>query len=94
MSSAFLILFYIALACLAIVMGRQLLFPTHSLPSSRTIFDITVIAGGARNFITWIPSVLKMTLVNIAGGIGIAIHAIGKRLDAYRHRHEDSIETQ
>jgi hypothetical protein len=88
MSSAFLILFYIALACLAVVLGRQLLIPRQYKPASATIFNISVIASGVRHFIIWIPSILRMTLVNIAGGIVLAIRAVGKRLDSYRHRHE------
>lgn len=90
MSSAFLILFYIALACLVLIMGRQMLFPTRFAPAQRTIFDIPVIAQGARQFIAWIPSIIRMTLVNIAAGIGVAIHAVGQRLDSYRHRHENA----
>ena len=88
MSSAFPILFYIALASLAVVLGRQLLVPGHHKPASATIFDIPVIARGVRHFIIWIPSILRMTLVNIAGGVGLTINAVGKRLDSYRHRHE------
>lgn len=93
MSSSFLILFYVALACLAIVMGRRLLTPSRYAPAARTIFDIPVIAQGARQFIVWIPSILRMTLVNIAAGIGVATHAFGQRLDSYRHRHE-SVEEE
>jgi len=88
MSSAFIILFFIAIIFLALIIGRQLLIPARQLPTRRTIFDIAVIAQGARNFIIWIPSIIRMTLVNIAGGIGLAIYTAGRYLDSYRHRHE------
>jgi len=65
------------------------MFPSNTKPVSQTIFDIPVIAQGARQFITWIPSILRMTLVNIATGISIAIHALGQRLESYRYRHEN-----
>ena len=92
MSSSFLILFYISLACLVVIIGRRVLFPTPQASTAVTIFDIPVIAQGVRNFIMWIPRVLRATLVNIAGGISMAIHNIGHRLERYRHRHESESE--
>ena len=53
-----------------------------------TIFDVPVIAQGVRNFVIWIPMILRMTLITIVSGISLSIHNFGKALERYRRRHE------
>ncbi|MCB9808992.1 hypothetical protein H6776_01195 [Candidatus Nomurabacteria bacterium] len=91
MSQTLLILFYIALGVLAVIIGRGLLFPQYiSANASKSIFDIATIAQGARDFMTWIPRIVRMTLVNLASGVSLLIKNIMHRLERYGDRHEQT----
>jgi len=91
MSQTLFILFYISLGILIVTIGRGVLFPHPKQKGVEgSIFSIPVIAQGARNFIIWVPWVIRMTLANMAGGIIMIIHSITHRLEAYRHRHEET----
>ena len=95
MSQTLLILFYISLGILTATIGRGMLFPHPKQKGiEKSIFDVSVIAQGARNFIIWVPRIIRMTLVNMSGGISMIINAVAERLEAYRHHHEESEEEQ
>lgn len=96
MSQTFIIAFYIALACLAVILGGRMIFPApHANPSHISLFTIRGWAQTGRMLIMWVPSVLYITGRNIAQGLAIGLRKIVHLLERNKptEETEESIDS-